>query len=135
MRSRFPHPLNYAKFGVSEINTLWVGETEYAKDGSSRPVIQEEWEELTATTNKLANIVYAAEVTRSYPQIVAVLVHSGVGKTGLVKLSSLSQMALVYGLNSVMGVSLMDEEQGCLCQLWVADSIECEEFGINCGRG
>ncbi|KAJ2994514.1 hypothetical protein NUW58_g1535 [Xylaria curta] len=70
--------------------------------------------------SKLANIVYAAEVARRYPQIMAVSVHPGVVKTDLVNSLSLSEKALVYGANLVMGVTLMEEKQGCLSQLWVA---------------
>ncbi|KAI1420881.1 putative short-chain dehydrogenase [Xylaria sp. FL1777] len=70
--------------------------------------------------SKLANIVYAAEVARRYPQIMAVSVHPGVVKTDLVNSLSFSEKALVYGANFVMGVKLMEEEQGCLSQLWVA---------------
>ncbi|TGJ83890.1 hypothetical protein E0Z10_g4887 [Xylaria hypoxylon] len=70
--------------------------------------------------SKLANIVYAAEVARRYPQIMAVSVHPGVVKTDLVNTLSLSEKALVYGGNLVKGVRMMEEEQGCLSQLWVA---------------
>ncbi|GAW15954.1 hypothetical protein ANO14919_053760 [Xylariales sp. No.14919] len=70
--------------------------------------------------SKLANIVYAAEVARRYPQIMAVSVHPGVVKTDLVNTLSLSEKAMVYGGNLVKGVKMMEEEQGCLSQLWVA---------------
>ncbi|KAI0424960.1 putative short-chain dehydrogenase [Xylaria sp. FL1042] len=70
--------------------------------------------------SKLANIVYAAEVARRYPQIMAISVHPGVVKTDLVNSLSLSEKAIVYGANFAMGVKLMEEKQGCLSQLWVA---------------
>ncbi|KAI0907347.1 putative short-chain dehydrogenase [Ustulina deusta] len=70
--------------------------------------------------SKLANVVYAAELARRYPQIMAISVHPGVVKTDLLNSLSLSEKALVYGGNFLMGVKLMEEEQGCLSQLWVA---------------
>ncbi|KAK5634275.1 hypothetical protein RRF57_009989 [Xylaria bambusicola] len=70
--------------------------------------------------SKLANIVYTAEVARRYPQIMCVSVHPGVVKTDLVNNLSFSEKALVYGANFLMGVTLMEEHQGCLSQLWVA---------------
>ncbi|KAI0550360.1 putative short-chain dehydrogenase [Xylaria curta] len=78
--------------------------------------------------SKLANVVYAAEVARRYPQIVAVSVHPGVVKTDLVNTLSASEKALVYGANFLMGVSLMKEEQGCLSQLWVAAGARRDEL-------
>ncbi|KAI0503259.1 putative short-chain dehydrogenase [Xylaria bambusicola] len=70
--------------------------------------------------SKLANIVYTAEVARRHPQIMCASVHPGVVKTDLVNNLSLSEKALVYGANWLMGVTLMEEDQGCLSQLWVA---------------
>ncbi|KAI0403437.1 putative short-chain dehydrogenase [Xylaria palmicola] len=70
--------------------------------------------------SKLANLVYPAEVARRYPQIMAVSVHPGVVKTDLVNTLSLTEKALVYIPNLLMGVPLIEEKQGCLSQLWVA---------------
>jgi hypothetical protein len=49
-------------------------------------------------------------------------------KTDLVNNLSLSEKALVYGGNFLMGVSLMEEEKGCLSQLWVAAGARREEL-------
>ncbi|KAJ3562415.1 hypothetical protein NPX13_g8574 [Xylaria arbuscula] len=70
--------------------------------------------------SKLANIVYAAEVARRYPQLMCVSVHPGVVKTDLVNNLSPSEKALVYVGNFLKGVKLLEEDQGCLSQLWVA---------------
>ncbi|KAI1754850.1 putative short-chain dehydrogenase [Xylaria castorea] len=78
--------------------------------------------------SKLANLVYAAEVARRHPQIMAVSVHPGVVKTDLVNTLSASEKALVYGANFLMGVSLMEEKQGCLSQLWVAAGARRDEL-------
>ncbi|KAI1275928.1 putative short-chain dehydrogenase [Xylaria sp. FL0933] len=78
--------------------------------------------------SKLANIVYAAEVARRYPQITAISVHPGVVKTDLVNSLSLSEKAVIYGANFVKGLKLMEEEQGCLSQLWVAAGARRDEL-------
>ncbi|KAI1352879.1 putative short-chain dehydrogenase [Xylaria sp. FL0043] len=78
--------------------------------------------------SKLANIVYAAEVARRYPQIMAISVHPGVVKTDLVNSLSLSEKAIVYGANLVKGVKLMEEDQGCLSQLWAAAGARRDEL-------
>ncbi|KAI0809630.1 putative short-chain dehydrogenase [Xylaria sp. FL0064] len=78
--------------------------------------------------SKLANIVYAAEVARRCPQIMAISVHPGVVKTDLVNSLSLPEKAIVYGANFVKGVELMEEEQGCLSQLWVAAGARRDEL-------
>ncbi|KAH8160810.1 hypothetical protein CIB48_g7434 [Xylaria polymorpha] len=78
--------------------------------------------------SKLANVVYAAEVARRYPQIMAVSVHPGVVKTDLVNTLTRSEKALVYGANFMMGVKLMEEDQGCLSQLWVAAGAQRNEL-------
>ena len=49
-----------------------------------------------------------------------VSVHPGVVKTDLVNTLSASEKALVYVANWLKGVTLMEEDQGCLSQLWVA---------------
>ncbi|KAI3323855.1 putative short-chain dehydrogenase [Xylariaceae sp. AK1471] len=78
--------------------------------------------------SKLANLVYAAEVARRYPQIMAVSVHPGVVKTDLINNLSLSERALVLGSSFLMGMSSMEEEQGCLSQLWVAAGARRDEL-------
>ncbi|ETS73516.1 hypothetical protein PFICI_14462 [Pestalotiopsis fici W106-1] len=70
--------------------------------------------------SKLANIVYARELARRYSTIMAVSVHPGVVKTDLVNNLSVARKAVVYVSQYLMGVSLMEEWQGCLNQLWAA---------------
>ena len=49
--------------------------------------------------SKLANIVYAAELARRYPQLTVLSVHPGVASTGLVTNLSFFHKALVYVTN------------------------------------
>ena len=77
--------------------------------------------------SKLANIVYAAELARRYPQILSVSVHPGVVTTDLVNNLSASRKALVYTANWVQGISLIPPEKGCLNQLWAAAGSERTE--------
>ncbi|KAI1506340.1 hypothetical protein F5X99DRAFT_193 [Biscogniauxia marginata] len=65
------------------------------------------------------NIIYAAELARRYPEIMAVSVHPGVVKTELVTALSLTEKAMVYASAWIQGMSLVEEDQGCLGQLWV----------------
>ncbi|KAK9368230.1 oxidoreductase [Lipomyces kononenkoae] len=68
--------------------------------------------------SKLANIAYAAELARRYPDILTVSVHPGVVETGLVTDLTFWKRSLVYVGNFVLGVSLMDPEKGCYSQVW-----------------
>ncbi|KAI0469209.1 putative short-chain dehydrogenase [Xylaria cf. heliscus] len=108
----------------------WVG---HPKDGVTFSTLQTTQDAMMGKLtrygqSKLANVVYAAEVARRYPQIMAVSVHPGVVKTDLVNTLSLSDKAIVYGVNFLMGISLMEEEQGCLSQLWVAAGAQRTEL-------
>ena len=67
--------------------------------------------------SKLANIVYAAELSRRYPSITSLSVHPGVIDTGLVKNLGLTDRILVYVPN--IG-RMMKPEDGALNQLWAA---------------
>ncbi|KAI5926013.1 putative short-chain dehydrogenase [Camillea tinctor] len=68
----------------------------------------------------LASVLYAAELSRRHPEIMAVSVPSGVVKTDLVNNLSSGPKAMVYASTWLQGMSLSEEEQGCLNQPWVA---------------
>ncbi|XDG03501.1 hypothetical protein ABKA04_003116 [Annulohypoxylon sp. FPYF3050] len=70
--------------------------------------------------SKLANILYAAEVARRYPSIKAVSVHPGVVTTDLVNNLPTMRKAMVYSVNWLMGIKIVDEKKGRLSQLWAA---------------
>ncbi|CAH0057945.1 unnamed protein product [Clonostachys solani] len=74
--------------------------------------------------SKFANVVYAAEIARRYPKITSVSVHPGVVKTDLVNNLGWGNKALVHVSNYLMGVTLVEPEQGRLSQLWVAAGAE-----------
>lgn len=67
--------------------------------------------------SKVANILYASELARRYPQIVSVSVHPGVVGTGLVDNLSFSKWLLVKVTNPL---GLMDPDKGAWSQLWCA---------------
>ncbi|KAI1123482.1 putative short-chain dehydrogenase [Nemania abortiva] len=72
--------------------------------------------------SKLANIVYAAEVARRYPSIMALSVHPGIVHTDLTNNLKLSEKIGAYAANlwTAGAITFMEEDQGCLSQLWVA---------------
>uniref|UniRef100_A0A0W0GB04 Xylanolytic transcriptional activator regulatory domain-containing protein n=1 Tax=Moniliophthora roreri TaxID=221103 RepID=A0A0W0GB04_MONRR len=67
--------------------------------------------------SKLANILYAAELGRRYPNIMSVSVHPGVIKTGLVTSSSGVTQALTTVFASCQMVT---PEEGAYNQVWTA---------------
>jgi hypothetical protein len=71
--------------------------------------------------------VYAAELARRFPQILSVSAHPGVVTTDLVNNLTPGRKAFTYGVNWLMGVSLIPPEKGCLNQLWLATGSERKE--------
>lgn len=69
--------------------------------------------------SKVANILYAAELARRYPNILSVSIHPGVVQTGLVGNLGLANKMLVYVTN--VGRMLKPAE-GAYNQLWAATS-------------
>lgn len=68
--------------------------------------------------SKLANLLYARELARRFPQITTLAVHPGVASTGLVRDDiSLTDKLLVYGL---AWWQMVTPEQGAYSQLWAA---------------
>ncbi|KAM0460185.1 hypothetical protein ACHAPV_004974, partial [Trichoderma viride] len=70
--------------------------------------------------SKFANLVFAAELGRRFPKLMAVSVHPGVVKTDLVNTLSFADLALVHVSNWILGVSILTPEEGALNQLWTA---------------
>jgi NAD(P)-dependent dehydrogenase (short-subunit alcohol dehydrogenase family) len=87
-----------------------------------------DWHYMAGRESKLANLVYAREIARRFPTITTVSVHPGVVKTDLVNNLSVARKAVVYVSQYVQGVSLMEEWQGCLNQLWAAAGATKEEL-------
>ncbi|KAJ7611597.1 oxidoreductase [Roridomyces roridus] len=67
--------------------------------------------------SKLANLLYAVELARRYPQITSVSIHPGVVRTGLVSGQGMFSKALIYITNPL---STMTPVDGARNQLWVA---------------
>lgn len=85
-----------------------------------------DWRHSPGRQSKFANIVYAAELARRYPQLLAVSVHPGVVETELVTKLPWIKKHFVYGSNYVQGISMLTPEQGCLNQIWAATARETE---------
>ncbi|RDL36713.1 Oxidoreductase, short-chain dehydrogenase family [Venustampulla echinocandica] len=78
--------------------------------------------------SKLANIVYAAELARRYPNILSVSVHPGVTETGMITNLPPWRKTLVHGSLWMQGQSIMKQEQGILSQLWAAAGAKRSEI-------
>jgi NAD(P)-dependent dehydrogenase (short-subunit alcohol dehydrogenase family) len=76
--------------------------------------------------SKLANIIYAAEFARRYPDsnILSVAVHPGVVNTDLTATISWGHKILTNIIFFFLGVSMMEQSQGRLSQLWAAAGVE-----------
>lgn len=70
--------------------------------------------------SKLANILFASELGRRYPEIMSVSIHPGVVKTPMLEgLSGFNKMLNDVG-NWMNGITPVDPHQGVLNQLWCA---------------
>ncbi|CAH0051976.1 unnamed protein product [Clonostachys solani] len=74
--------------------------------------------------SKLANLVYAAELARRYPQILSVSIHPGFVATNLVHSSSVLAKLYSYGRHWLRGESILSPHEGSLNSLWVAAGAE-----------
>ena len=91
--------------------------------------------------SKLANIIYAAEFARRYPNsnIKSISVHPGAVHTDLTSTISFGHKIMLKIIFFFLGVSLMDQSQGRLSQLWAAagakkDTLVNGEFYMPVGR-
>ena len=78
--------------------------------------------------SKLANIMYASELARRYPQITSMSVHPGVVKTDLVAKSPFVNRTMIYIGCWVMGIPLLEPEQGAWNSLWAAAAADKGEL-------
>ncbi|KAI1471273.1 oxidoreductase [Daldinia caldariorum] len=86
------------------------------------------WGELLNRQNKIANVIYAAEIGRRYPKIKAVSIHPGVVTTDLVNNLPPMRKAFVYGTSWLLGNGVVDESKGRLNQLWAAAGAKRDEL-------
>lgn len=70
--------------------------------------------------SKVANVSYARELAKRYPNITSVSIHPGVVQTGLVDDLSLGHYVFVYVTNWMRGRTMMDPKKGSYSQLWAA---------------
>jgi hypothetical protein len=78
----------------------------------------------------LANIVYAAEFARRYPdsKIKSISVHPGASYTDLTTTISWGHKIMLKVIFWWLGVSFMEVEQGRLSQLWAAAGAKKDEL-------
>lgn len=70
--------------------------------------------------SKLANLLYARELARRYPEITTVAIHPGVVHTGLASSLSFAKRWLVYFYGVFGGGGYLSAAQGVRNQLWGA---------------
>ena len=126
-----PTLLATAELAASDVRVLYITSTGY-KSHPSRGISFAELDSHSTMNrlvfgpwvryghSKLANILSAAELSRRHPNITSVAVHPGVVKTDLVHSQSLLNRCIIYGLNWLMGVKLMEPEQGAWNTVWCA---------------
>ncbi|KAL2789220.1 hypothetical protein BJX66DRAFT_352234 [Aspergillus keveii] len=71
--------------------------------------------------SKLANLLYARELSQRYPNITSVSVHPGVVNTGLVEGLSLARQTFVWATSFH---NMVTPEEGIKNQLWAATSVK-----------
>jgi NAD(P)-dependent dehydrogenase (short-subunit alcohol dehydrogenase family) len=78
--------------------------------------------------SKVANILFAAELARRYPQFTSVVIHPGVVKTPMV--TGMSRGSYWFTVISVWlsGITMMEPHQGAYNQLWCAAGAKKEEL-------
>ncbi|KAH8901768.1 NAD(P)-binding protein [Thozetella sp. PMI_491] len=74
--------------------------------------------------SKLANLVYATELARRYPQLLSVSIHPGFVDTDLIRKSSVLGKIYMYGRHWLRGNTTIPREKGALNQLWAAAGVE-----------
>ncbi|KAF2008393.1 short-chain dehydrogenase/ reductase-like protein [Aaosphaeria arxii CBS 175.79] len=77
--------------------------------------------------SKLANILYASELARRYPQITSVSVHPGVVKTPLVNTQTWYNRMLIHASQFING-GLMKPSQGAWNTVWAVAAAEKEDL-------
>lgn len=82
----------------------------------------------TCRQSKLANVIFAVELAKRYPQIITVSVHPRVVATGLINHLPWMDRLFVTVTNFLMGQKLMKPETGAYSQLWVAAGAKRSEI-------
>ncbi|KAJ8125128.1 hypothetical protein O1611_g8512 [Lasiodiplodia mahajangana] len=105
-------------FATNHLQTAFADFTQTAED----PDADERRADHYYRQSKLANIVYDAELARRYLMIMEVSVHLGVVHTDLTDSLRIGERALVYAFSlwTAGTLTLMEENQACLSQLWIA---------------
>ncbi|XXG97293.1 hypothetical protein Hte_003589 [Hypoxylon texense] len=117
---------------ISLTSTGWRG---HPKNGIAFSTLRTKQEDLTMFgfnprygQSKIANILYAAEIARRYPNIKSVSVHPGVVATDLVNNLPTMRRAFIYTAIWLMGGGIVEPKKGRLSQLWVAAGAKRDEL-------
>ncbi|CAK7235471.1 hypothetical protein SCUCBS95973_009281 [Sporothrix curviconia] len=78
--------------------------------------------------SKLANIVYARELARRFPNITSVSIHPGVVETSLVSGLGFTKKMFVYVSNALIGEPIVSPEEGAYNQVWAAAAAKKSEL-------
>jgi NAD(P)-dependent dehydrogenase (short-subunit alcohol dehydrogenase family) len=70
--------------------------------------------------SKLANILFAAELARRYPQLTSVVLHPGVVRTPMLTGMSWSASWFTHTMCWLQGIPVMEPHEGAYNQLWCA---------------
>ncbi|KAJ7497599.1 oxidoreductase [Mycena latifolia] len=76
--------------------------------------------------SKLANLLYAAELARRYPQITAVSVHPGVANTAMFLDAPWVEKLIIKSIQMWKGEPIVSPEAGAFTQLWAATVAKSE---------
>lgn len=77
--------------------------------------------------SKLANIVYAKELARRYPQITSVSINPGIAKTKIIpswRTTFLRRLAMAFYTLCGLRVKMVSPEKGAYNQVWAATTIK-----------
>ncbi|KAH7356578.1 hypothetical protein BKA65DRAFT_494982 [Rhexocercosporidium sp. MPI-PUGE-AT-0058] len=74
--------------------------------------------------SKLANLIYARELAKRFPNIITVSIHPGIVATGMLAGQKPSSKVFMTIENLLMGVSKVDEDEGALNQVWAAAGVK-----------
>jgi NAD(P)-dependent dehydrogenase (short-subunit alcohol dehydrogenase family) len=88
--------------------------------------------------SKLANILYAAELARRYPQLTSVSVHPGVVMTYLITNASFANRWMIYVGCWVAGIPILSPSEGSFNSSWAAAGASKDELrssGSGSGKG
>jgi len=113
-------------YEISRMVKGGISFTELESGSTMNRTLLDQWQRYGQS--KLANILFAAELARHYPQIKSVSIHPGVVETSL--LADLAGFDKYFTLWSckLQGIPIMKPHEGAYNRLWCAAGAEKEEL-------